>query len=378
MTNRSSDKTKRSPDVSSCLQSELLDYLSTAVVYLDQKLIVRYLNSAGEMLLGFSSRRLVGHSIDDTPLGITALRSKLAEALATNSPFTERQMRLNPANDSSQGILVDCVVTPLVGDRGEPGLLLELPAQDRHQRITRDEQLLAQQHASRAVVRGLAHEIKNPLGGLRGAAQLLEHEFDSAALREYTRVIMDEADRLQNLVDVLLGPNTLPRMREINVHQVVERVRTLVEAEGHPGITLIPDYDPSLPTIIADPDQLIQALLNIVRNATQALDAQVAEGRHAEILLRTRAERQLTIGHQRHRIVVRVDVIDNGPGIPADVVEHVFYPMVTSRADGTGLGLSIAQDLVSRHGGLIECESRTGRTRFSIYLPLEPPSHECK
>jgi two-component system nitrogen regulation sensor histidine kinase GlnL len=182
---------------------------------------------------------------------------------------------------------------------------------------------------------------------------------------------MAEADRLQQLVDTLLGSNRLPRMVEVNVHEVMERVRTLVAAEGHPGISVRSNYDPSLPLLRADPDQLIQSVLNIVRNAIEAVLPQSRRHQPAEVVLITRAQRQFTIGHHRHRLVIRVDVVDNGPGIPADFAEQIFYPMVTGRAEGTGLGLSIAQDLIGRHGGTIECHSRPGETRFSIFLPLQ-------
>jgi two-component system nitrogen regulation sensor histidine kinase GlnL len=218
-------------------------------------------------------------------------------------------------------------------------------------------------------VRGLAHEIKNPLGGLRGAAQLLERELSDPSLKEYTGIIIGEADRLQTLVNRMLGPNTRPQRRSINIHQVVERVRTLAVAEAPPGVTIVRDYDPSIPDFMAEPDQLIQALLNIVRNALQAI------GEQGEIILRTRSIRQATIGHHRHKLAARLDIIDNGPGIPPDMMESIFFPMVTGRPDGTGLGLPIAQDLVNQHHGLIECHSEPGKTVFTLLLPIET-NHE--
>ena len=219
----------------------------------------------------------------------------------------------------------------------------------------------------RSLVRGLAHEIKNPLGGLRGAAQLLERQLPSEELKEFTQVIIGEADRLQNLLDRMLGPNTPPNMRMINIHSVLERVRTLVEAENAslPGIELERDYDPSIPDVYGDAEQLIQVVLNLVRNAIQAL------GQEGRIVLRTRTQRQVTLGQKVHRLVLRVDIVDNGPGIPEPLQNDIFYPMVTGRADGTGLGLPIAQSVINHHGGLIECASRPGETVFTIYLPLE-------
>jgi two-component system nitrogen regulation sensor histidine kinase GlnL len=243
--------------------------------------------------------------------------------------------------------------------------LLEFFAQDRHLRITREGQLVAQQQVSREVVRGLAHEIKNPLGGLRGAAQLLERELKDDTLKDYTRIIIGEADRLQKLVDRLLGPNKPPQLTTINLHEPLEHVRQLIEAELSDEITVTRDYDPSIPEFNADRELLIQAFLNILRNAVQAV------GDEGRIQLRTRARRRHTLGGRMHRLVAQVDIIDNGAGIPPALQEQIFYPLVTTRPEGTGLGLPIAQHLIHSHGGLIECQSRPGETMFSIYLPLE-------
>jgi two-component system nitrogen regulation sensor histidine kinase GlnL len=223
---------------------------------------------------------------------------------------------------------------------------------------------MSQNESARALVRGLAHEIRNPLGGLRGAAQLLERELGTEELKEYTRIIVHEADRLQALVDRLLGPRMLPSKRLINIHEVTERVRALIQAEAPGGIVVDRDYDPSIPELYADPELLIQATLNVAQNAVQA----VADAGH--ILLRTRVHRQYTIGQRRHRLVARIDICDNGAGIREDLKDLIFYPMVTGRNDGTGLGLSIAQSLVNQHAGLIECHSEPGNTTFSILLPL--------
>lgn len=224
---------------------------------------------------------------------------------------------------------------------------------------------MAQQNAARMLLRGLAHEIKNPLGGLRGAAQLLDQELPDDELREYTRIIIEESDRLQSLVDRMLAPNKPPHKSLINIHRVLERVRQLVQVEAPVGVKLNRDYDPSMPALYGDGDQLIQAILNIVRNAAQAL------GDKGKITIRTRIHRQVTIGLNRHPLVAKIDVVDDGPGIKAELLNQIFYPMVTGRAEGTGLGLSIAQSLISQHGGLVECESKPGETIFSIFLPLE-------
>jgi len=342
----------------------ILDGLSTAVLLFDHQLRLTYLNPGGEMLFAHSARHAIGLPLGELLLDAEALAGRMHQALETTHPYTEREVRLVLLE--GQAITVDYTVSPLIEPGRDPEVLVELLQVDRHLRITREEGLIAQNQAARALVRGLAHEIKNPLGGLRGAAQLLERELDDEALKEYTRIIIGEADRLQNLMNRMLGPRSLPARVAINIHQILEHVRSLVEAEGGQHLRIDRDYDPSIPDLDADPDMLIQAVLNIVRNAAQAQDY------HGTITLRTRALRQFTIGQKRHKLVVRVDVVDDGPGIPPDMMEHIFYPMVTGRAEGTGLGLSIAQSLVSLHDGLIECSSRPGQTEFTILLPLEP------
>jgi two-component system nitrogen regulation sensor histidine kinase GlnL len=244
--------------------------------------------------------------------------------------------------------------------------------QDRHLRISREEGLLAQGNATRALVRGLAHEIKNPLGGLRGAAQLLERELHNEELKEYTHIIISEADRLQALMNQMLGPNTLPRRRALNIHEPLERVRQVVAAELNEKIQIVRDYDPSIPDIYADMDQLIQALMNLVRNAAQAV------GKEGEIILRTRAMRRYTIGHTLYKLVARIDIIDNGPGVAEEMRESLFLPMITGRAEGTGLGLSIAQSMINLSGGLIEWESQPGKTVFTVLLPVLVESDGAK
>lgn len=346
------------------VDGRILESLSTAVLVLDSGLRFRYLNPAGEMLLAVSARQALGQPLRDLLPGTPEMAGRLQQALATHQPFAEYGVHLHLT--TGHDITVDCTVTPMFDPASGAELLVELTQVDRHLRIAREENILEQHHVARQLVRGLAHEIKNPLGGLRGAAQLLERELANEELKEYTRIIIGEADRLRALVNRMLGPNQLPQMRPCNIHQIVEHVRNLVVAEGHPGLTVVRDYDPSIPDFRADPEQLIQALLNVVRNATQALQGQ------GRITLRTRTQRQFTLGQKRHKLVVRVDVIDNGPGIPPEMLETIFYPMVTGRAEGTGLGLSIAQSLVNLHGGLIECTSRPGQTEFTILLPLEP------
>ena len=344
--------------------ASILDGLTTAVITLDHALRVTYLNSAAESLFSLSRHHALSEPLVQAIPQFGDHEPRLQRALQTGQGFTERELRLRRGGD--EPVTVDCTVTPL--HAGSPGLVMEIQALDRQLRISRDELLLAQHQASRELVRGLAHEIKNPLGGIRGAAQLLEREYPDSEHREYTRVIIREADRLQNLVDRMLGPNRRPQKAMINVHEVVEHVRQLIEAEAPGGVCVQRDYDPSIPDLLADREQLVQAILNVARNALQAI------GLDGVIVLRTRMRRQLTIGGRRHRLTAQVDIEDDGPGIPAPLMEKIFYPMVTTRADGSGLGLPIAQYLIRSHGGLIECASQPGKTVFSIYLPLEAAS----
>jgi two-component system, NtrC family, nitrogen regulation sensor histidine kinase GlnL len=341
----------------------VLDGLTTAVICLDAKLAIASINSAGESLFEVSRRHAVGEAIGQAIPVFSPHTGRLRSALESGAGFIEREMELRRTGEP---ITVDCTVTPILLGKGS-GLLMECLALDRHLRISRDELLLSQHQASRELIRGLAHEIKNPLGGIRGAAQLLEKELPDSGQREYTGVIIREADRLQNLVNRMLGPNRMPQKAPVNIHEVLEHVRQLCEAEGHADIHFLRDYDPSIPEIVADREQLIQAVLNVVRNAMQAIAGDRNEG---SVCLRSRTRRQFTIAGTRYRLVIQIDVEDSGPGIAASIIDRIFYPMVTTRAEGTGLGLPMAQYLIHAHGGVIECRSRPGCTVFSMYLPL--------
>lgn len=351
------------------LHTRILDNLKTAILLVEPDLTVSYLNPAAEALLEISGSRKLGEPISSlfTEQGGTELG--LREAIRSASAFTKRETVL--ALPSGQQITVDYAVTPVIETEQHVALILELQPLDRLLRISRDEGILSSQQNTRALVRGLAHEIKNPLGGLRGAAQLLARELPDTALRDYTNIIIEEADRLRNLVDRMLGPHKVPDRKPLNIHEVTERVRQLLEAETRGRIEFIRDYDPSIPELLGDKEQLIQAVLNIVRNAVEALDADPAPTSPPSIQLCTRALRQFTIGTHRHRLVVKLDIVDNGPGIPQELQETIFFPMVSGRPDGTGLGLSISQSIINRHNGLIECVSQPGCTMFSLYIPLE-------
>ena len=344
-------------------EQRILENLNTAVLLFDRVLRLKYINPAGEILFAASAKQITGQSIDELLPQSRQFIAALRRSHENGSPYTEREVRLILVNRKS--ITVDCTVTPLVDPHLENGLLVELLQLDRHLRIAREESLLLQYQTTRLLIRGMAHEIKNPLGGLRGAAQLLERELPDPALKEYTQVIIGEADRLQNLLDRMLGPTSKPHKRLVNIHEIVERVYTLLEAEAPEGITILKDYDPSIPEFKADPDLLIQAVLNIARNALQALDGR------GEIILQTRIQRNFTLNQRHHKNVACIHIIDNGPGIPPEMIETIFYPMITGHAEGSGLGLPIAQSLVNQHGGLIECSSRPGSTVFTLFLPLE-------
>ncbi|WP_006787468.1 nitrogen regulation protein NR(II) [Thiorhodospira sibirica] len=346
------------------LHRYLVENLTTVVLLLDAQGCLMYMNPAGEMLLEVSLRRVRGFPIRELVPGDARFQENLQQSLASGHPFTERERELKLPH--GRHITVDIGVSPLSETNQPRSLLIEMVQIDRQLRISREEHLLQQQAATRALLRGLAHEIKNPLGGLRGAAQLLERELPSAELMEFTRIIIGEADRLQNLVDRMLGPNSLPRKGLLNIHEVLSHVYQLIQVEAPPGICLHTDYDPSIPDIRADRDLLVQAVLNIARNALQALESQ------GRLLLRTRILRQYTLGQVRHRLVAMIQVVDDGPGIPENIRDNIFYPMVSGRTGGTGLGLSIAQSLLHQHGGLIEFRSRPGKTVFSLLIPVEP------
>ncbi len=345
------------------LSQHILENLNTAVLVVDGDLTLRAINPAGEMLFETGARQAIGQPLVHLLARNQALIEAVHQTLVSGHPFTEHGLRLGvPVN---RLVTVDCTVTPLLGPDGGGEVILEISPIDRLLRLAREESRHDQHAASRAVIRGLAHEIKNPLGGLRGAAQLLERELPSEPLKEYTRIIIHEADRLRNLVDRMVGPNAPLRKRPTNIHQVMDHVRRLIRAEVTHGVHIVHDFDPSIPEFAADAEQLIQAALNIARNAVQALNGT------GTIHFRTRIERQFTIGQKRHRLAVCAEIEDDGPGVPDELRESIFYPLVTGKADGTGLGLSIAQDIVHQHGGTIEFMSRPQQTVFRIYLPLE-------
>lgn len=343
----------------------ILENLNTAVITLDAELRLTSINPAAEVLFALSAKQTLGQPVSVWLSSDNSLEPTLKQVLESQHPLTAREVQLSLPGDKH--ITVDYTITPnATRENNETSLTLELVRVDRILRLVNEEKMVHMHTTNRALIRGVAHEIKNPLGGIRGAAQLLEKELTgSSNLGEYTQIIIQEVDRLRNLIDRMLGPIRPADRTVINVHEVLEHINRLVAAEIPEGLKVSTDYDPSLPELVGEKDQLIQAVLNIVRNAIEAMDG---KGR---IRFRTRVERQFTIAQHRHRLVIRIDIEDNGPGIPEDMLSDIFYPLVTSRAEGTGLGLAITQDIVSRHGGLIQCQSKPGRTVFSTFLPLE-------
>ena len=329
-------------------------------------LTIYYANPAAEAALAVSRRLLVEMSLHE----LFADPSELAEMIATvaGRQFDAKRRDVSLDRPGHEPLHAHAVVGAL--DFAPGAVLLELLPNEQKIRSEREERLLDLTSANKELIRNLAHEIKNPLGGIRGAAQLLEFELPERSLREYTQVIIKESDRLQTLVDRLLEPHRHPHIvGDVNIHEVLERVRSVVLAEFPQGLHIVRDYDASLPEFRGDKEQLIQALLNIVHNAAHALGPRIAQG-DGEIILRTRVARKVTIAKRLYKLALDLHVVDNGPGIPDDIRERIFFPLVSGREGGSGLGLTLAQTFVQQHDGLIECESRPGQTDFRILVPL--------
>lgn len=339
-----------------------LDLLATSVILLDEELRIVHANPPAEDLFAFSLKNVVGQPLAQLFAESGEFFDSLNGVHENNWSYSGRDLTLTRPGHAS--LQLNCLVTPI--EDAAARLLIEFRPIDQQLRIAREQRQMDQQRANRELIRNLAHEIRNPLGGLRGSAQLLERELERPELREYTQVIIKEADRLQALMDRLLTPHKPPQVAALNIHEVLERVRSVVLAELPDGLQIRRDYDLSLPELHGDKEQLIQVVLNIVRNAAQAMQGK------GQIVLRTRITRQVTLMKKLHRLAVMVQIIDNGPGIPGHLHDKIFYPLVSGRADGHGLGLTLAQDFVSQHQGSIEFESEPGRTCFTVMLPLPP------
>lgn len=339
----------------------ILDNLHSAVLVINQDLAIECMNPSAEHLFHISSKRAMNRSIRDLLPGEAEFHDRISRSMVSKHPFTVYDISL--LSHDGKTINADYSVSPIAYKPNGDYLLLEFTRLSSFMNISKEESLLHQHDATKRLLRGLAHEIKNPLGGIRGSAQLLDRELDEEG-KEFTSIIIREADRLQSLVDRMLGPKDLPVKEILNIHKVLEHIRQLVQAESE-SIKFVADYDPSLPHALADESMLIQVMLNITRNAVAAL------GGSGQITLRTRPRRNYTIRSHTYPLVAQIDIIDNGEGIPEELVETLFFPMVTGRADGTGLGLSIAQSLIQQHHGQIEFTSKPGETCFTIYIPLE-------
>ena len=346
-----------------------LDLLSSAVIILDPESRITYANAAAENLFESSVKALISQRLEDLFLNGGHLSEIFEEAVQHR--FADKRLDLTLERAGRESLQVHVIVTAL--DNPETPVLIELRENVQQLKLDREERLLDQSQANKELIRNLAHEIKNPLGGIRGAAQLLEFELPERhlkELREYTQVIIKEADRLQTLVDRLLAPHRRPHIvGDVNIHEVCERVRSLIVAEFPAGLTIKRDYDLSVPEFRGDKEQLIQAVLNITHNAAQALSRRMKDG-DAQITLQTRVARQVTLAKIRYRLALDLHIVDNGPGIPPDIQDRIFYPLVSGREGGSGLGLTLAQTFVQQHMGVIECESRPGCTDFRILIPL--------
>ena len=359
-----------------------LDLISTAVLLLKRDRRIVYANPAAENLFAQSRRQLVGARVSDVLRDADRLIPALELALTHRASYTEQELELHLASKAAGAsgasrLLVNCTASFLesVGI-DEPQLIVEFRHIDQQLKIAREAKIAEQNQANRELVRNLAHEIKNPLGGIRGAAQLLEGELNEPRLVEYTQVIIAEADRLQNLVNRLLTPHKLPRYMRTDIHVLLDRVLQLLKNEFGATHRIEPDFDVSLPEVQCDAEQITQVLLNIARNACQS----TATVKAPQVTLRSRVARQVVLAKRRYRMALEVSVIDNGPGVPLEIRDRIFYPLFTTRTDGTGsgLGLSIAQTFVAQHYGAIEVDSEPGHTEFRVILPFDHPSEADK
>ena len=341
----------------------ILNGLSISVLLITPDFEILRVNQATQTLCQCGASKLEGNSITTVFLNPLELVSALRRSIIEERPFTERDLQLHAKGVGS--VTVDCHISPLFDSEGKVSfLVLELSRLDRYQRISRSGRVEMDNDLTQELLNGLAHEIKHPLGGIRGAAQLLDGEIGET-FREYTQVIIRETDRLKCLVDDMFGPRGESRKTSLNIHDVLEHVRLIVTAEKEGSFEINSDYDPSIPELHADRDHLIQAFLNVVRNSCQAVDSI-----SGKIMIKTRIRRKYTILEKTHRLVVEVQVVDNGPGVPKELGKNIFFPLISGKSSGSGLGLPIAQSLVRRHGGIIDFNCSFGETVFSVWLPL--------
>ena len=339
--------------------------MKTALVLVDRQLEINYVNDAALNLLETGESQLIGHLLNDLFIEDGFNCGQIQSALLNGEDFRETEVQM--CFKDGRCLMVDLNASVIIANLKQQ-VLIEIMVIDKQRKITQESQQYAQQLAARELIRGLAHEIKNPLGGIRGAAQLLEKELPSDDQKEFTQIIVEQSDRLRGLVDRLLGPNSLPQKQWCNLHKIIESVCSVISVDQCFKVKIERDYDPSIPDIYVDPGMLEQAMLNIARNAYQAL--KMASTEQPIITFKTRIERQCVIKGTRQPLAAKISIIDNGPGIPIELKDTIFYPMVTNTKNGSGLGLSIAQTLTDHHNGKIDLESFPGYTDFSLYIPI--------
>lgn len=345
-----------------------LNSLKTAVLLVNTKFEISFANDAALNLLETGINQVKNRPLDDFLSSDSFNQQQILDAIENYEDFRETDSVMTFRDGRFVTVDINANIITL---NGHVKALLEINSVDKQRKITQESLQYAQQRAARDLVRGLAHEIKNPLGGIRGAAQLLERKLEQPGHKEFTQMIIDQADRLRNLVDRLLGPNSLPQKRQFNLHQILDKVQSVILNDLSFSVIMNRDYDPSIPDLIADPDMLQQAILNITRNASQAIQTdKIVSDQQATITFKTRIERQCVIKGVRHPLCAKISIIDNGPGIPKELKDTLFYPMVTTKESGSGLGLSIAQTLTDHHNGKIDVESHAGHTDFSLYIPI--------
>ena len=348
------------------IKYEGMESLVTAVIVCDKDLIINYINPSTETLFEVSAKQAINNNIsiffEDTNNFFKKILQKVDQQ---KNSYKEHEYFLQ--THQKKTICVSFTVTALIDSSDE--FIIEFIQMDQQLKVAREERMFIQQQANTELLRNLAHEVRNPLGGLRGAAQLLEQELDENSLKEYTQIIIKEADRLQNLMNRMLTPHQMPVYKKTNIHEILERVRSLILSEFSTDITFIRDYDVSLPEFIMDREKLIQAILNIARNGAQAMKLSNQDDMKLSFI--TRAERQIVFRKKKHATAIRIDIVDNGPGIKNELIDKIFFPLVTGNENGSGLGLSLAQNLISLHQGMIDCHSVPGNTVFSIILPIE-------
>ena len=348
------------------IKYEGMESLVTAVIVCDKDLIITYINPSTETLFEVSAKQAINNNIsiffEDTNNFFKKIIQKVDQQ---KNSYKEHEYFLQ--THQKKTICVSFTVNALIDSSDE--FIIEFIQMDQQLKIAREERMFIQQQANTELLRNLAHEVRNPLGGLRGAAQLLEQELNEDSLKEYTQIIINEADRLQNLMNKMLTPHQMPVYKKTNIHEILERVRSLILSEFSTDITFIRDYDVSLPEFIMDREKLIQAILNIARNGAQAMKLNNQDDMKLSFI--TRSERQIVFRKKKHATAIRIDIVDNGPGIKNELIDKIFFPLVTGNENGSGLGLSLAQNLISLHQGMIDCHSVPGNTVFSIILPIE-------